>query len=260
MTQPHHSPSAVQLLEPLQRSQALHNGGVVGIERELSRLRRWQSVRLAGTHADLLHSPRYRPAAEFFLGELYGDRDFRQRERELVRVVPIMTRVLPEPVLHTTALALELNALSHELDARLTRLLVAEFGFSEELDDATYVAAYRAGGDYEQRRHQLDLVERLGRDLQRIVPKRFIHTALKLAKGPARLAGVGELHQFLDAGLRAFHHLGAEAGAFVTTITERERAILERIASGHPHPLQLENAAGAYSESAASGNSSSSCR
>jgi len=78
--------------------------------------------------------------------------------------------------------------------------------------------------------------------LQRIVPKRLIHTALKLAKGPARLAGVGELHRFLEAGFRAFHHLGAEAGTFVTTVTGRERAILERISSGHPHPLQLEYA------------------
>ena len=240
MIESRHPPGTVRLLESLQRSQALHNGGVVGIERELSQVRRWQAARLARTHADLLHNPRYRPAAEFFLDELYGDRDFRQRERDLARVVPIMTRVLPEPVLYTAALALELNALSHELDARLTRRLIAEFGFSGELDDAAYVAAYRASGDDAQRRHQLDLVEQLGRDLQRIVPKRFIHTALKLAKGPARLAGVGELHRFLEAGFRAFHHLGAEAGAFVTTITGRERAILERIRSGHPHPLQLE--------------------
>ncbi|MCC6135220.1 MAG: hypothetical protein IT491_07570 [Gammaproteobacteria bacterium] len=248
MTSIHHTPGAAHLLAQLQRSQALHNEGVADIEYELSRLRRWQSTRLARTHADVLHNPRYRPAAEFFLDELYGDRDFRQREQDLARVVPIMARVLPEPVLYTTALALELNALSHELDARLTRRLMAEFGFGDELDEATYIAAYRVDGDYEQRRHQIDLVEKLGRDLQRIVPKRFIHTALKMAKGPARLAGVGELHRFLDAGFRAFHHLGAEAGTFVTTITERERAILERIASGHPHPLHLEDAAGYYSD------------
>ena len=112
----------------------------------------------------------------------------------------------------------------------------------------------------EQRRHPIDLVERLGRDLQRIVQKRFIHTALKLAKGPARLAGVGELHRFLDTGFRAFQHLDTEAGTFVTTITERERAILEQMQSGHPHPLQPKDPAGGYSEPAASGNRSSSCR
>ncbi|MFZ4792165.1 MAG: FFLEELY motif protein [Candidatus Competibacteraceae bacterium] len=96
----------------------------------------------------------------------------------------------------------------------------------------------------EQRRHSIDLVERLGRDLQRIVQKRFIHTALKLAKGPARLTGVGELHRFLDTGFRAFQHLDTEAGTFVTTITERERALLEQMQSGHPHPLQPKDPAG----------------
>ena len=80
MTSIHHTPGAAHLLAQLQRSQALHNEGVADIEYELSRLRRWQSTRLARTHADVLHNPRYRPAAEFFLDELYGDRDFRQRE------------------------------------------------------------------------------------------------------------------------------------------------------------------------------------
>lgn len=231
--------SAARLLEQLQRSQAFHADGAAGMERELGILRRWQSARLARTHADLLDSPRYRPAAEFFLEELYGDRDFRQREHDLARTVPVMARTLPAGVLRTAALALELNALSHELDARLTRILVEEFCLRDELDEAVYVAAYRRCARYDPRRRQLELIERLGRDLQGIVHKRFIHTALTLAKGPARLAGVGELHRFLEAGFRAFRHMGAEAGIFVTTVVGRERAILERIRAGHPQPLEL---------------------
>ena len=232
--------AAARLLEQLRRSQAFHADGAVGIERELSLLRRWQSARLARTHADLLRSPRYRPAAEFFLDELYGDRDLSQLERDLARVVPMMTRVLPAAVLHTAGLALELNALSHELDARMTRMLIAEFGLRDDVDEAAYVAAYRRCASYEQRHHQLDLTERLGRDLQAIVPKRIIHAALKLARTPARLAGLGELHRFLEAGFHAFRHMGADAGTFVTTIIGRERAILERIRAGHPRPLELE--------------------
>lgn len=233
--------AAARLLEQLQRSRAFHADGAAGIERELSLLRRWQSARLARTHADLLRSPRYRPAAEFFLDELYGDRDFSERERDLARVVPLMTRVLPAPVLHTAALALELNALSHELDARLTRILVEELRCRDRLDESAYVAAYRRCAGYDLRERQLELVGQLGRDLQRIVPKPFIHTALKLARGPARLAGVGELHRFLDAGFHAFRHMGADAGTFLNLILDRERAILERIRTGHPKPLDLES-------------------
>lgn len=245
MTDDHKTLGAARLLEQLQRSQAFHTNGATGIERELSVLRSWQSARLARTHADLLNDPRYRPAAEFFLDELYGNRDFHQREQDLARVVPVMIRILPAPVLCTAARALELNALSHELDARLTRMLVMEFDWRDTLDEAIYVAGYRRCGDYDLRRHQLNLVEQLGRDLQRIVRKHFIHTALKLASGPARLAGVGELHRFLDRGFHAFHHMGTAAGHFVNVITARERIIMERIGAGHPQPLQLESGIGA---------------
>lgn len=236
--------NAARLMEQLRRSRAFRTDGAVGIERELSLLRRWQSARLARTHADLLRSPLYRPAAEFFLDELYGDRDLSQLEHDLARVVPMMTRILPAAVLHAAGLALELNALSHELDARLTRMLVAEFDPRAELDETAYVAAYRRCARYDQRYHQIDLTERLGRDLQAIVPKHVIYAALKLARTPARLAGLGELHRFLEAGFHAFRHMGADAGTFVTTIIGRERAILERIRAGHSQPLARDDAAG----------------
>lgn len=235
--------NAARLLEQLQRCQAFHANGAVGIERELSLLRRWQSARLARTHADLLRSPLYRPAAEFFLDELYGDRDLNQVERDLARVVPMMTHILPAAVLHTAGLALELNVLSHELDARMTRILIAEFD-PHALNETAYVAIYRHCASYEQRYRQIDLTERLGRDLQAIVPKRIIHAALRLARTPARLAGLGELHQFLETGFHAFQHMGVNAGTFVTTIIGRERTMLERIRAGHPRPLELDDAMG----------------
>lgn len=37
-----------KLLEQLQRSQAFHQGGAAGVEREFTQLRRWQSARRAG--------------------------------------------------------------------------------------------------------------------------------------------------------------------------------------------------------------------
>ena len=39
------------------------------------RLRAWQAVRLARTHADLLASPRMGLAATFFLTDIYGSED-----------------------------------------------------------------------------------------------------------------------------------------------------------------------------------------
>lgn len=233
--------NAAKLLEQLQRSQAFHQEGIIGIEEEFSRLRRWQSARLARTHADLLHHPRYQAAAIFFLEELYGDRDLRQRERDLTRIAPMMSRILPAGALHSAALALELNALSYELDAAMTRILIASGHLRDtQLDEAAYVAAYRRCAGYEFRRHQIDLIEQLGEDLEKIVRKHLIRTALKVAKTPARLAGVGELHRFLEAGFHAFRQMGADARTFVATITRRERIILEQISAGHAHPFELQ--------------------
>jgi hypothetical protein len=59
---------------------------------DFPRLKEWQAARLARSYADLLASKRYNPAAEFFLSDLYGPKDFRSRDEELARVVPIMVR------------------------------------------------------------------------------------------------------------------------------------------------------------------------
>lgn len=239
MADTHQTLNATRLLEQLQRSQKLYTGGDGDLEQALNKLRCWQSARLARTYADLLQSACYQPAAEFFLQELYGGQDLHQREQDLVHIVPMMARILPEHILNAAALALELNALSHEMDIRLTQVLVKDFSFHDVLDDATYVAAYRCCACYDQRSYQIHLVDQIGRDLQRIVSKRFIYAALKLAKTPARLAGLVELHRFLSTGFHAFRHMGADAEIFITTIVSREREILKRMRMGHPAPLAL---------------------
>ena len=51
------------------------------------RLREWQAARLAQTHGDLLASPRYAQAATFFLSDLYGEKDFSERDAEVERIL-----------------------------------------------------------------------------------------------------------------------------------------------------------------------------
>ena len=68
-------------------------------------IKRWQATRLARTYPDLLASPRYRPACEFFLDEIYGAKDFESRDQEALRVVPKLARMLPERAVETMALA-----------------------------------------------------------------------------------------------------------------------------------------------------------
>ena len=86
-------------------------------------LRRFQAVRMARTHADLLAVAETSAAAQFFLDDLYGAHDFTQRDADIERIIPMMERMLPVSALRTIAEAIELDALSEALDREMAVLL-----------------------------------------------------------------------------------------------------------------------------------------
>lgn len=205
--------------------------------RALQVLRRWQSQRLARTYADLLASERYRPAAEFFLSDLYGEKDFTRRDENIERMYPAMVKMLPDAALHTIALAVELHVLSAELDQALCEVLTGELGVRDRVSESQYVEAFRRCANLRQRRRQVDLMRRVGEDLDYVVQKPLVQQVLRLARKPAQVAGFGELHDFLDRGFNAFRHMrGAEE--FLETIVAREIRIMDRIFEGHPRPFE----------------------
>src|SRR5882724_12400254 len=79
-------------------------------------LKDWQVQRLSNTYADLLADARYGPATEFFRNDLYGPKDFSQRDRDVERIYSTMVKIMPAGALRVVATALELEALSEELD------------------------------------------------------------------------------------------------------------------------------------------------
>jgi hypothetical protein len=99
-----------------------------GLPPGLLALRRWQTERLARTHADLLAHPRYGPACRFFLSDVYGARDFSQRDHDLLTVYESMRSVLPPPLRRALELAVVLNDLTQDLDEALLRALGGEPG------------------------------------------------------------------------------------------------------------------------------------
>lgn len=201
-------------------------------------LRRWQAQRLARTYADLLASERYRPAAEFFLSDLYGEKDFTKRDQNVESMYPSMVKMLPDAALHTIALAVELHVLSAELDRALCEVLTGELGITDRISESQYVEAFRRCANLRQRQRQVILMRRVGEDLDAVVGKPLIYQMLKLARKPAQLAGFGELHDFLERGFHAFRHMGG-AGQFLETIATREIRIMDRIFEGHPRPFSL---------------------
>jgi hypothetical protein len=98
-------------------------------------------------------------------------------------------------VIAVIAKAIELSALSHELD----RALVARLGEDAPLSVASYCAAYRACDNRSERERQIALIVEVGAALDRYVHMPLLRSALAAMRRPARIAGVGALQEFLSA-------------------------------------------------------------
>jgi len=197
--------------------------------RRREHLRAWQAARLAETHADLLASPKFNIAATFFLSDLYGPKDFSERDTEMEKVLPIMTKMLPVSGLRTLLLAVEVDALSERFDAEMVAALGPQLD-QEKLPIAAYVAAYCQVGNRAGRQLQIRLIGETGEALDALAHKTFARGALKLMHRPAQMAGLGELHAFLERGFVAFRSL-RHAHEFLDTVVEREEALMKSLFS-----------------------------
>lgn len=194
-------------------------------------VKQWQVARLAATHADLLADPGTAVAARFFLDDLYGAKDFSRRDAELLRLLPTMTRLLPDRALHTVADAVELDALSEGFDEALARYL--EPADAGSISRADYTRAFRDTASREQRLHQVDLAQRIGRSLEGLVRHPMLGRLLGAMAAPARLAGLEQMHDFLSRGFAAFKGLPA-GSRFLERIDSRERDLILAIFEGRP--------------------------
>lgn len=192
--------------------------------RERDALRSWQAARLTRTYPGLLADARYGPAARFFLSDLYGPKDFSERDDEIERILPMLVKALPLSGLTTLALAIELDALSEDLDAGMIDALRLH-GTIGNIDDRAYADAYRTVGRPGSRRRQINLIVDTGEALEALARRPWIVGALKLMKGPAHMAGLGELHDFLERGFTTFKRMG-RADEFLAQIEAEETALM----------------------------------
>ena len=226
--------SEAELIRQLERARALHEERAASTEltAALDRLALWQSRRLNATYADFARDPRYARAIEFFQTDLYGPGDFSRRDADLARVVPLMVRILPEGVIATISDAMELSALSRELD----RALLEKLPMPAPLSVTTYCAAYRALANRGARERQIALIVAVGRALDRYVGKTLTRSALAAMRQPARAAGLSALQGFLERGFAAFRHM-AGADEFLATVETRETALMNAIFDGDRAPF-----------------------
>jgi len=226
------------LMRQIERAKALRLTRASGLEHAAKRilLRQWQAARLAATHKDLLDHPSFAAAAQFFLSDLYGINDTSRRDADVERIYPVMVRMLPERALRSIGGALELDALTEQLDEQLLDVLEQQLDVRDQITERAYAEAYRRCDNYALRKHQIALITEVGQHLSEMVNKPLVYKTLRAMRVPARLAGFGELQDFLERGFSAFLKID-DPQQFLSLIERRETQILDRIYAGHARPF-----------------------
>ena len=213
------------------------------LEQDRRVVRAWQAERMARTYSDLLAQPRYRAATRFFLDDVYGAKGYPMSDEDVARILPTMGKLLPLSALETIEAAIELDWLSERLDGALAQELRNKQDDPDdplEISVSTYTRAYAKSGNAKERDRQFELICQIGRELDRLAAKPLVSTTLQLMRGPALLAGLQSLQQFLERGFNAFKGMNG-AKEFLDTIAERERRISAQLFEGKARPFQISS-------------------
>lgn len=205
--------------------------------RWLKPLQAWQAQRLERSFAAVLADPARRPAARFFLTDLYGDHDFSRRDADIARVIPMMQKLLPVALLKTVADGIELGALTHAFDLRMAASLEALASRKRNVTAELYARAYREVGHPRLRARQIALIDEVGLGLWAALRMHGVGALLKLSRVPARAMGFGELQGFLERGFDAFGRLG-DAKPFLADIRTHETRVMQRLFAGDADPFR----------------------
>ncbi|KNZ31414.1 MAG: hypothetical protein AD742_17220 [Methylibium sp. NZG] len=225
------------MLEDLGRVEAERavRAATPGLAAKVGAIKRYQQRRFAMSYASLLASERYGPAASFFLEELYGPQDFAQRDAQFSKVVPSIVRLFPKSVLDTVASLAGLHALSEQLDTATGEALE-----SPTVDSRTYVQAWQRCGKPEMRERQIAMTINLGHALDRLTRKPMLRSSLRMMRGPAVAAGLGELQRLLERGFDAFGAMGG-AKEFLATVEGQERRLAGSLFAADPGAIEQES-------------------
>lgn len=194
-------------------------------------LKQWQIQRLRTTYADLLATPRYKEAAEFFLEELYGAKDVDQRDTEAQKVAPKLAGLLPARAIDALLLAVQLEEIAEGFDIEMSR------NIELPITAKNYAEIYRATGTEAERVRQIELADRIGKALEKLAKVPMLSTMLHMMKAPAALWGLSHLHRFLQRGFDAFVGMRG-AREFLEKTNRRELAINQRLFAGDPEPFR----------------------
>lgn len=195
----------------------------------VKQIKLFQAQRFRATYADLLASDNYGPATQFFLDELYSDKDFVQRDTQFAKIAGALQTLFPKQVVHTAVTLAQLHRLTEELDHQMGMAILVG-----PRDDAVvaYVNAWNVVGRCNDRELQLRTVLSVGQELERLTRTPGLRLMLKMMRRPAHAAGLGALQAFLEAGFDTFAAMSGKkqlVTSFLSIIEARESALIQAL-------------------------------
>ncbi len=216
----------------------------------IAAIKQFQARRFVFTYGDILKAGPYQGAAEFFLDELYGEKDYSHRDAQFARIAGAMQKFLPKPAVATAVLLAELHLLTEELDFAMGQAWLdglqpsvseaSTFNPALQSTSVHYAIAWQIVGQRENRRVQLAHVLNMGRDLDRLTRMPGLRLVLKMMRRPAEAAGLSDLQHFLEHGFDTFAKMGQNkqsVSGFLSLIEQRETALMDELFSRTPESM-----------------------
>lgn len=193
----------------------------------------WQLDYLLPFFADLYEQPGYAEAIDFTMSDLAGV-GVSSRDRDLERVAPVITRMLPLGALQTIASAAEMNARVLELNIAICRALLIDNKLPALITEVDYCIACRRASSLTELVELVHLITALGRTLKSLVRTPMIGITLRAMKAPAHATGFGALQDFLERGYSTFRQI-PDIDLFLDEIEDRMVNLFTKI---HTTPLE----------------------
>ena len=210
------------------------------IFQRLQDVQSWQKQRMQRTHAKTFAEKQNILMSEYFLNRLYGGPDFDALAGQIARLMKYVhkaEKLIPENAIKTGTSGVALAILAVRLDEQVAMRLLQDYHLNEALTDEMMRLTYLKLDQGQQRLEQLDLLDQLGKSLDKYMRSFVVYTAFKMCKGTANKYHFQIMYEFMQDGFLAMKPLKS-AEKFVQDFTAVERQIIHKVHAGDLAPFQ----------------------
>lgn len=210
------------------------------IFQRLQDVQSWQKQRMQRTHAKTFAEKQNILMSEYFLNRLYGGPDFDALAGQIARLMKYVhkaEKLIPENAIKTGTSGVALAILAVRLDEQVAMQLLKDYHPNEALTDEMMRLTYLKLDQGQQRLEQLDLLDQLGKSLDKYMRSFVVYTAFKMCKGTANKYHFQIMYEFMQDGFLAMKPLKS-AEKFVQDFTAVERQIIHKVHAGDLAPFQ----------------------